>query len=152
MSKERRTESTHDQWISDRHRSWGKDCPMEDIDTVWIEYDKFKARVLVEYKRGNGRAELPNVSALIDLADRAQLPAIGVRYWPNDLPWCADFEVTSLNGHARKVFDGHKVRMSEEEYVELLYRFRGRDIPQHIRDAAEEANRLRRPFTEDTDD
>lgn len=148
MSAEERS-GWRDAWISARHRGWGKDCPMIDVDTVWIEYDNHRPKLLVEYKSTvAGRVENANHACLLNLAEMAGLPALGVRYWEAAEAWMAEFQVTALNARARQVFDGVKVRMSEEEYVALLYRFRGRDVPAAIVEAASKARWLRRPMVE----
>lgn len=113
--------------ISDRHRQWGYDCPALDIDFLMLEYDAGKAVALVEYKHEDApevRRSHPSIQAVIDLADRAGLPAFVVRYADNFASWY----VIPLNDHARAVF-ATEGSLTEAEWVALLYRCRGRSLP-----------------------
>jgi len=113
--------------INDRHRMWGYDCPALDIDFLMLEYDRGKATALVEYKHEDAqvvRLGHPSVRAMVDLADRASLPAFMVRY-ADDFAW---WYATPLNELARVLLT--EARMTTEaEWVEILYRCRGRDLP-----------------------
>lgn len=116
-----------DQRISQRHRSWGYDCPALDLDFLMVEYDAGKASALVEYKHESAapiRGGHPSVRALIDLADRAGLPAFIVRY-TDDFAW---WYVTPLNDPARALHPKEGF-LTEEQWVDLLYRCRGRTMP-----------------------
>jgi hypothetical protein len=116
-----------DQRISARHRAWGYDCPALDIDFLLLEYDAGKAVALVEYKHEDApavRRSHPSIQAIIDLADRAGLPAFVVRYADNFAWWY----VIPLNDHARTVFAAEGF-LNEAGWVELLYRCRGRALP-----------------------
>ena len=128
-----RTERTgwRDEQISRRHRQWGYDCPAMDIDFLLLEYDAGKAAALVEYKHEDAQAVRcahPSLRALADLADRAGLPAFVVRY-ADDFSW---WYPTPLNAPARAICP-RSYRMAEEEWVELLYRCRGRTRPENWR-------------------
>jgi len=114
--------------ISDRHRQWGYDCPALDIDFLMLEYDAGKAVALVEYKHEDApvvRRSHPSIQAVIDLAYRAGLPAFVVRYADDFASWY----VIPLNDHARAVVDTEG-SLTEAEWVELLYRCRGRPLPE----------------------
>ena len=116
-----------DQRISARHRSWGYDCPALDVDFLMLEYDAGKAVALVEYKHEDApeiRRSHPSMRAIIDLADRAALPAFVVRY-ADDFAW---WYVIPLNDHAR-AFRADEGFLTEAAWVELLYRCRGRTLP-----------------------
>lgn len=117
-----------DQRISERHRSWGYDCPALDIDMLMLEYDQGKAVALVEYKHERAptlRRSHPSVQAIIDLANRAGLPAFVVRYTDDFDRWY----VIPLNEHARPLCPAEG-SMTERGWVELLYRCRGRTLPE----------------------
>jgi len=116
-----------DQRISERHRSWGYDCPALDIDFLMLEYDAGKAMALVEYKHEDAapiRRGHPSIRALVDLADRAGLPAFVVRYTDDFIRWY----VTPLNEHARRLH-AEASFMTEQQWLTLLYRCRGRSLP-----------------------
>ena len=116
-----------DQRISERHRRWGWDCPAVDLDFLMLEYDRGKAVALVEYKHEKALPQYPthpSYRAMIDLGNRAGIPVFGVRY-ADDLSW---WRVTPLNDLAKKWVSG-QVRMTEEEWITLLYKVRGTEIP-----------------------
>ena len=116
-----------DERISRRHKAWGWDCPALDIDFLMLEYDQGKAAALVEYKHEDAqvvRLGHPSVRAIVDLADRAGLPAFLVRY-AEDFTW---WYPTPLNERARRLCPEAR-KITEAEWVELLYRCRGRELP-----------------------
>ena len=116
-----------DQHISQEHRQWGFDCPALDIDFLMLEYDTGKAIGLAEYKHENAaplNASHPSIRAIRDLAVRADIPAFVCRY-ADDMSW---WYPTPLNGQA-KAFLPEARHLSKREWVELLYRLRGRKLP-----------------------
>lgn len=120
-----------DQRISQRHRQWGYDCPALDIDFLMLEYDMGRAAAIVEYKHDDAmpvRTGHPSIQAIIDLADRSGLPAFVVRY-ADDFSW---WWPTPLNARAREILPQAK-KLPEEQWVELLYRCRGRRLPEDWR-------------------
>lgn len=119
-----------DERISRRHREWGLNCPAVDIDFLMVEYDKAKAVGVVEYKHEDAlplRLAHPNVQAIRDLADRAVVPALIVRY-ANDFSW---WYPTPVNDLAKQLCPEPR-SMSEEEWIRLVYRCRGRDLPEAL--------------------
>lgn len=119
-----------DESLSRRHRIWGWDCPALDLDFVLVEYDKGRAKALIEYKYENAAPQFashPSYKALINLGNRAGVSVFAVRY-NNDF---SRFKVVPLNRYAR-FFVPERAEMSEIEYVTLLYKLRGRNIPQDI--------------------
>ena len=114
--------------LSRRHRQWGIDCPMVDIDLLALEYDCAKARAIVEYKHERALprqfASRANYRALIDLGDRAGLPVFVARY-PSDISW---LWATPLNEQARE-FLPEATLLTEPQWVKILYRVRGRSVP-----------------------
>jgi len=117
-----------DERISKRHRQrWGWDCPALDLDFLLLEYDRGKAVALVEYKNeqaATAHSTHPSYRALIDLGNRAGIPVFGVRY-ADDWSW---WRVTPLNDMAKR-WVPRQARMTEREWVTLLYRIRGYDVP-----------------------
>ncbi len=116
--------------LSRRHRRWGWDCPAVDLDFLFLEYDKGKATALVEYKHENALVQHPThptYQAMIDLGNRAGIPVFGVRYAEDFLWW----KVSPLNPVAKRWCE-KQTTMSEQEWVTLLYRIRGYDLPDDV--------------------
>lgn len=108
-----------DEGLSKRHREWGWDCPAMDIDFLMLEYTEARVCALVEYK--NQHANLSNMSgksykAIVDLADRAKIPAFVCVYSDDFSLW----KPMPLNSVAKKYVPKVKV-ISEKEWVKLLY-------------------------------
>jgi hypothetical protein len=120
--------------LSNRHRLWGFDCPMVDIDFLAIEYDRARPCALIEYKRRMvTAAPIPtldfnaaNYQALIAMADeRLQpLPFAVVWYWRAD-PERWLFVVVPVNetGRRRNPFGKGEVA-AERRYVAWLHAMR----------------------------
>ena len=127
--KEERT-GWRDQRISTLHRSWGYDCPALDIDFLMLEYDRCVPSALVEFKHENAppiRMEHPSVRTLKELAHRARIPFFLVRYADN-FSW---FHVTPGNDEACP-FIPEPAHLNELEWIKLLYRCRGRNVPDEL--------------------
>ena len=119
-----------DQEISARHRKWGYDCPALDIDFLMLEYDRGKAVALAEFKNEHAaqiRMGHPSIQALINLADAANIPLFLVRYATN-FSW---HHVTPGNSNA-KCFVPEAIKLTEPEWIALLYRCRGREVPTEL--------------------
>lgn len=102
---------------------------MLDLDFVGLEFETGKPACLVEYK--NEQAPLGDrkqlaYQALIELGDgyRTGIPVLAARY-ASDFSW---FRVTPLNKKAKELVPRQTV-MSEADWVALLFRIRGRQIP-----------------------
>lgn len=134
--------------LSQRHRTWGYHCPAVDIDFLLIEYDKAEPIALVEYKRINSTVmpyTHPCYLALIKLANRAGIPFFDVRYDKEFTKWV----VRPLNILAHQKIQEEdlatgEVEMTEREYVSLLYRLRGREMPQNLLETSDEYRRQQR--------
>ena len=116
--------------LSLRHRKWGRDCPALDIDFLVIEYDTGRARGIVEYKHEKAETKSPihpSYQAIVDLGKRADLPVFTVRY-AGDFSW---WWVTPLNAKAEALVPQAR-HLSEAEWVALLYRIRGRAMPESL--------------------
>lgn len=114
-----------DEALSQRHREWGFNCPMLDIDFLAVEYDTGIPVALVEYKNEHAPKQLathPSYQALITVGNRAQLPVFAVRYATSFEWWF----IVPLNRWAKDV-QAERVKMTEREYIGFLYRLRGRD-------------------------
>lgn len=119
-----------DQALSEQHRKWGWNCPAIDLDFLLLEYDSGKATAIVEYKHEEAwtvESCHPSYLALIDLGDRAGVPVFAVRYAGDFSRWW----VQPLNGLAGD-WVPHGQRLSKREWIELLYRIRGRSLPQDV--------------------
>lgn len=155
-----------DEEISRRHRTWGFNVPLYDIDGVltdygivegiWTEYDRCKAVMFIDWKRRFDTDTFflapnladANLQVLEDVAHGR--PAYVIHYMvdDNDLwwfkPWCVtDADTLSLLPHDDS--------LTELEFVEWLYAVRQRNIPSDIQSklAAEfdriDADMLRQP-------
>lgn len=116
-----------DQSLSERHRRWGFGLPAADLDFLLIEHDKGQPCALIEYKHECSPPQYvghPSYQALARLGDRATLPALAVRY-ARDFSW---WLVVPINDLARDLFPTRK-RLSEAEWVQMLYRLRGHEMP-----------------------
>lgn len=121
-----------DEALSRRHRRWGWDCPAVDLDFLFLEYDRGKASAIVEYKNEHAApqyASHPTYQAMIDLGDKAQIPVLACRYSDDFQTW----KVTPLNKEAKKILPQRAV-LSEKQWVSLLYKIRGYDVPQSVLD------------------
>ena len=121
-----------DEKLSLRHRQWGVGCPAVDLDFLMVEFDRARVCCIVEYKNEFAAiqyASHPSYRAVIDLADRAGIPFIACRYASDFSRW----RVTPLNEKAKK-FLPTATDLSEKEFVELLYRMRGRMMPSDLFD------------------
>lgn len=130
--REVRLERTNwrDEGLSQRHRKWGWDCPMLDIDFLALEYDKGKASAIVEYKNEHAEpqyASHPSYQAIIDLGNRAELPVIACRYSDDYMK----YKAVALNEYAKKYLPNRE-EFDELGWVNLLYRIRGREITKEV--------------------
>jgi len=127
--------------ISQRHRSWGLDCPAMDVDFMLIEYDRLKAIAIIDYKHENSTINTNSAGARVmaNLADRAGIIACIVVYGHSEYDknglWAAPtensdmwFNVIPLNAEAIER-QPRKQKLTEVEYVSWLYDTRGRVIP-----------------------
>ena len=119
-----------DEWISNRHRAWGWDCPMVDIDFLAAEYDQAKVVAVIEYKAAGAPIHdftKANYRTLIGMSETLKVPFAVVRYHPTQ----SLFYVIPGNDRAKFAFTNQKI-ISEFEYVEQLYRLRKRETPEAI--------------------
>jgi len=117
--------------LSQRHRQWGWDTPAVDLDFLFLEYDKGKAVALVEYKHERAVPQFathPTYQAMIDLGDRAGVPVFAVRY-AGDFSW---WTIVSLNDIAKRWVPKRLERVTEREWVTLLYQIRGYVPPESL--------------------
>jgi len=121
-----------DEGLSRRHRRWGWDCPAVDLDFLMLEYDHGKASAIVEYKNEHAAPQYathPTYQAMIDLGNRAMIPVIACRYSDDFSKW----RVVPLNEFA-KTFVPDRTEMTEKQWVKLLYKIRGYDVPDSVLD------------------
>ncbi len=126
MTKYERT-GWRDEALSLRHRDWGMDCPMLDLDFVVVEYDHCQPQALVEYKHELAKIQHldhPSYRTLVSLGNLASLPAFFCRY-AGDFSW---WKPVGLN-RAAKLLLPDRVNWSERDWVTFLYLLRGRGMP-----------------------
>jgi len=145
MDKSVRAERTHwrDEALSERHRLWGYDCPAVDVDFLLIEFDRKQPCALVDYKH----EKLPalrrnsNVATIGVLGSMADIPAFVCGY-AEDFSW---FWPIPLNEQAERWISKHDgKRLTEKEWVEMLYAMRGRTMPIDLPAAGVDADDNRR--------
>ena len=129
MSAHERT-GWRDEDISRKHREWGFNCPMVDIDFLVVEYNLGAPVAVVEYK--HIAAVTPNIQhptyrALTALADASSIPFFIAVYGKD--PWW--FTITPVNTHAQALFDFGEV-LSEYDYVRKLYMMRSIAISEGV--------------------
>ncbi len=122
-----------DEGLSQRHRLWGYDLPAVDIDFLLIEYDRGIACALVDYKiEFSAWPDLNSASfrAMIDIASNrfVPIPAFIVRY-AADFSW---YDVIGLNLESWAWMRSKVQRMTERQWVEILYRLRGYEPPNDL--------------------
>ena len=127
-----------DKDLSGRHRDWGHDCPMSDLDFIGTEYDNREPVALIDYKlRQNPYEPLPRTVRLLKddsnlwvlgrLGALAQIPSFVV-FYGRQFAW---FQVQGLNKiGVNKTPEAQP--MSEKDYVRFLYELRGRKLPEEI--------------------
>lgn len=120
-----------DEALSARHRGYGFDCPMTDIDgLLTCEYDRAEPVCLLEYKCKPPmppNMEDPQFRVLRRLGDRAGLPVVLAYYEPES--W--SYTLYPLNGLAEEwVLSGEQ--LSEVSFVNRLHLIRGRTLPQEV--------------------
>ena len=119
--------------LSERHRAWGRNCPMIDLDFLAVEFDTLIPRGICEYKHCNTRftddelCQRAGIRVVRTLANLAGLAAWVAVYNPNN--W--SFRVVALNEIARTLFGGKKI-FTERDYVERIYHLRGSKLPADI--------------------
>lgn len=125
-----------DKELSERHRHWGFDCPVADVDFLLVEYNHRRPSAIVEYKHFWALSNLPeirqgdNYQPIRELADQRTppLPFFIAVYWP--VRWA--FRVYPANRAALKYFRYPYEDMTERQFVSRLYRIRGTEAPPQV--------------------
>ena|ERR1017187_5634734 len=136
MSKQERT-GFRDEWISRRHRLWGDDVPIADLDFLVIEYDRCKCVALVEYKHVNLRGKFkpdPNTRALQHLATIGKIPFYVIFYDPENRTFSQFLFPSEWAKQLGPTLSPTNDAVSELEFVEFLYQLRGRLVSKKIRE------------------
>jgi len=118
-----------DRWIWDRHRRWGKDVPVTDVDSIGWEYDLCKIIALIEYKHRDAPGmEWAQLTTMLNTADELMIPAYKTEFMRDDETDDGEplFWVTPLNPLADWITPGGWI--PEEQYVGFLHEIRGRAI------------------------
>jgi len=154
MTKEERSGGWRDKEISERHRYWyGSNCPMVNFDFLVVEYDHLEPMAIIDYKHYEKGLQPweplkdPNFQVLVKVADRLGVPCLIAIYKPKD--WW--YRVFPLNDAARRFYE-YGQDLTEVEYVQSLYRLRGRDGPlsrwikpnAHVQDPLSDLKMIRR--------
>jgi hypothetical protein len=112
--------------ISDRHRQYGRDCPVTNIDCLMYEYDHCEPIALLDFKAKHptphDRTSF-NARAIANLANRAGIPFY-LAYYSN-ARW--SFILDPVNEIAADLLIKHHetaVQMSEVRFVRFLYALR----------------------------
>lgn len=111
---------------------WGWNAPALDVDFLMVEYDAGKPKALIEYKHElASEVDLSHASyrAVRSLAIAACIPFFVCRYTTGD-EWT--FTVTPACNLATTYYK-EPTTLSEESYVELLYKVRGRVMPEDVK-------------------
>jgi hypothetical protein len=134
MSKEEQS-GWRDEAFSRRHRQYGHNVPMLDIDFLCVEYNHFRPVAIIDYKYVitalppffAGEVP-PTLWPIMHLANASNIPAAVVQYWPGH---GFAMRAQAINGPAAKwlVGDergiGETRSFTETEYVAALYALRG---------------------------
>lgn len=129
----------HDDWLRDRHRLWGFDCPATDIDFIAIEFNNEAPTALVDYKEDHHTQNLNDSrsgrNAIKALANNSKIPFYVVRYVEHG----NTYRVLSQNeyGYKRLLEHGNIAgkTLTEVEYVSFLYWLRGMTVPDSVVEA-----------------
>ena len=84
--RQREAKEWRDEWISERHRTWGYELPATDIDFMLVEYTGDRPVALIEYKTTNSIDYVGWLKVLrghrpvSNLATQANLPSFIVAY------------------------------------------------------------------------
>lgn len=136
MTRQERT-GWRDESLSRRHREWGAEIHMTDIDFVAIEHLFGQPVAIVEFKRwgkdGLLGERVPdfseiNMKVLRNLADASGVPFLVAIYEPR--PW--RFRIYRGNDFGSDVFPLTVANFSERSFVENLYRLRGRPVNREL--------------------
>ena len=137
-----------DEAISRRHREWGINCPVVDVDLSFIEYDLSIPAAFVDYKERHSSVPLSdqasNLRALGGLYNEhgQQLPFF-VCYYDSET-WA--FKAHPMNARAIDIVCGTEpMKLTELEWVKLLHFIRGRVV-----EASVVASRLNIPWSGET--
>lgn len=115
-----------DKDLSRRHRRWGWNCPAMDID--FLEFHGGEPVALIECKHECAPVwdlDGKSARAFIRLAERAGLPAFYV-IRAGDFSW---WLVRALNDLARESLGATERRLTEPQFISLLYALRGLTLP-----------------------
>ena len=130
MSQHERT-GWRDEEYSRRHRLYGKQLSMVDVDHFWFEFDNTNPVAGVECKEANAKEvtlQTYSIRCLINICDRLEIPAIFLRYHKESEAEFIYDAVVPLNTFAKNHFS-RTSNMSEVEFVKLLYKIRGVPAP-----------------------
>ena len=126
--RQREAKEWRDEWISERHRTWGYQLPATDIDFMLLEYTGSKPIALIEYKtigsvKYVGMDKVMRGHAPVsNLADMADLPSFVVVY---DIHAIKFWVMPSNNKAALLLINDNYDAISENKFVSFLRQLRG---------------------------
>lgn len=127
-----------DRELSQRHRSWGFNCPAVDLDFLMLEYHLGTPVAVVDYKHHkhhegrNVNIGHPSYRAMSQLYDASgqQLPLFITRYWPEI--WAVETLAVNDAAQALSKSPGAWVSMTEYDWVTGLHRIRNLTVQNTI--------------------
>jgi len=126
--RQREAKEWRDEWISERHRTWGYELPATDIDFMLLEYSGNRPIALIEYKTigsmkyvGTDKV-MRGHAPVSNLANMANLPSFIVVYDINAIK----FWVLPTNNHAElEVLGDNYEAINENKFMSFLKGLRG---------------------------
>jgi hypothetical protein len=111
-------------------KRWGLGHGAIDLDLVFVEYDREDIVAVVSYQHehaSKGRGWKSSFHAFINLTNRADVPFFSVTFADDFSRW----HVGPENGPALRYLP-HADCMTPYEWVHLLYRLRGIELPKEL--------------------
>ena len=130
--RQREAKEWRDEWISERHRTWGYELPATDIDFMLLEYSGSKPIALIEYKT-IGSMKYVGIDKVMrghapvsNLATMANLPSFICAYdQQRVIFWWKGTNKMGLSNLKQDVQDVNWIHMSEPKTIHFLQHLRG---------------------------
>lgn len=119
-------------WMQEVHRTYGKSCHLQDIDSLndmWIENNSGELAALAEFKQDYESIELYKYKAMKTLADNSKIPFYIVVGYKEHMA----YYIIPMNDYAKAVPHLDKPRFfSETNYIRFLHYIRKIKIDESI--------------------